>query len=945
MDFPPNINAPNLDRGLPVYPPLIQVCRTTAATVARPSSGSSSSSASPGSSNVYASFTEQFDPVTLLFRDRESCYVLDANDIGLTAGYYVCRLIGSYLGLPIYAAGEPCNCDDDLPVWSTIQAGILTTGLQTGTGQKILQNGYWKFTSTGSGQTTQTTYIDYQNVERTWGNIATDWGLFGQSGGNGPASWNVSNFQDDGSEPSALVDLAHPGSPVLVGFDWTPNDTALFVLSGTDENDDPVTPSFAIIGPDSGGNPFLQIGINGTIVGQPIVVGGVVMGDTGVDPVTPAAVTLNSNIAKLAINAPKITVTGTGISTTYTNDSITFSTLSATATVDNTPPTTTSMTATFTSAPSSTGYLLGKITVSGTDSLAGIPVAIIVPAPTVTNTTTAIGPGSQIITVTGTGFDPNPSGNIVTITTLGTPVATCQTVSPDGTSMTVLIAAPTGTGTLSLKVNSYGGDSNTTGVAVVGTPTPGPFGPSVGANTTAIPANTTSGFIIYGNFFDTTFGNNTVTLTPSGTATVTASTGTSLTVTLSGIDPGVLYAVVTTNGTTSGAPVQVATVIGPPTITINTTKLASNAPRWSLTGTGFGDVYSTNTIALSSGTATILNTSTTTRLDFTISGQTASSLTAIVTTNGQASSSGLIATVVDVTITPRTDVIPSNQPSVDVVGANLEQTAAGSSISIYDASMALINTAAPTWVAIDGSDVVWTNPGLTLPVGALYARDASWLGDSGALTQVATVVGSLITRVQYFKAPTESNTQNLTWPTPTTAGNLLVAVCGCNTNSIGSFAVPSPWVTATYHINGFAALVVAYCENAAPQTTTGVFGGGGDGTSLIITEYSGIALSSALDQIADNGGTSASQSTGTTPATTTAYQLIIGGHYDFIASSATFSSPTNSFAIVEQGVYSFGLNAIDMVAKVVSVTGVQECTVTASGSHIYCGVLATFKGA
>lgn len=102
MNLPPNIREPLLDRGLqPSYPPLIQVCRVTAATVPGPLSGSSSSSPT---GNVYVAFTEQVDPATLLPRDREPCLVVDVNRNNLAAGYYVCRLVGNYGGLPLYTA-------------------------------------------------------------------------------------------------------------------------------------------------------------------------------------------------------------------------------------------------------------------------------------------------------------------------------------------------------------------------------------------------------------------------------------------------------------------------------------------------------------------------------------------------------------------------------------------------------------------------------------------------------------------------------------------------------------------------------------------------------------------------------------------------------------------------------------------------------------------------
>ncbi|HBJ84802.1 MAG TPA: hypothetical protein DDZ88_13210 [Verrucomicrobiales bacterium] len=85
------------------------------------------------------------------------------------------------------------------------------------------------------------------------------------------------------------------------------------------------------------------------------------------------------------------------------------------------------------------------------------------------------------------------------------------------------------------------------------------------ANVTMSAANllmTTTTLILTGSNFSPTPGNNTVAFTPTGTGTVTAASANSLTVTnLSGLTPGALYAAVTTNGLSSGAPVQVATVV------------------------------------------------------------------------------------------------------------------------------------------------------------------------------------------------------------------------------------------------------------------------------------------------------------------------------------------------------------------------------------------------
>ena len=73
----------------PLYPPLIQVLRVTTST---PLAGT----------NVYPAFTQQYAHYGFTFRDREAAYVWEPNSVSLAAEYYICRLIGSHAGYPLY---------------------------------------------------------------------------------------------------------------------------------------------------------------------------------------------------------------------------------------------------------------------------------------------------------------------------------------------------------------------------------------------------------------------------------------------------------------------------------------------------------------------------------------------------------------------------------------------------------------------------------------------------------------------------------------------------------------------------------------------------------------------------------------------------------------------------------------------------------------------------
>jgi hypothetical protein len=119
-----------------------------------------------------------------------------------------------------------------------------------------------------------------------------------------------------------------------------------------------------------------------------------------------------------------------------------------------------------------------------------------------------------------------------------------------------------------------------------------------------------------------------------------------------------------------------------------------------------------------------------------------------------------------------------------------------------------------------------------------------------------------------------------------TAGNLLVAVGSINdatapTLSFSSTGSPTWAVTAQYDdsTNTAQTIAIGYCQNAPGGATTVTFSfpPGGAPSSLIIAEYSGAAVSGALDQNTA-GKTTAATTTPTDDAmvTTANGDLIIG---------------------------------------------------------------------
>lgn len=82
-----NISPPLLQPDLPNYPVIDQIVRASG-----PSIGN----------NVYPGVIQQYNGL-LGFRDRAACYLTEPNGVALSPALYDCRLVGSYLGKPLFA--------------------------------------------------------------------------------------------------------------------------------------------------------------------------------------------------------------------------------------------------------------------------------------------------------------------------------------------------------------------------------------------------------------------------------------------------------------------------------------------------------------------------------------------------------------------------------------------------------------------------------------------------------------------------------------------------------------------------------------------------------------------------------------------------------------------------------------------------------------------------
>lgn len=109
-----NLQPPDLGPGLPSYPWLAQLVRVSGAAL-------------PGTlPRVYPAFTQQFNP-PLSLRDREPCYLLEANNVTLSQAVYDCRLVGGYLSAPLYATAccaAAGSSSSAAPAPAVVRAGL-----------------------------------------------------------------------------------------------------------------------------------------------------------------------------------------------------------------------------------------------------------------------------------------------------------------------------------------------------------------------------------------------------------------------------------------------------------------------------------------------------------------------------------------------------------------------------------------------------------------------------------------------------------------------------------------------------------------------------------------------------------------------------------------------------------------------------------------------------
>ncbi len=479
-----------------------------------------------------------------------------------------------------------------------------------------------------------------------------------------------------------------------------------------------------------------SVTVDGTSSGSPVQVATV-------------APVVTSSTASLAANATSITISGLGFDATAAHDSVTFSN-GVTGTVSS--ATSTSLTVTSLSGLSSlTGgaALNASVTVDGVSSGSMVQVATV--APVVTSSTASLAANATSITISGLGFDATAAHDSVTFSNGVTGTVSSATV----TSLTVTslsgLSSLTGGAALNASVTVDGVSSGSmVQVATVA--------PVVTSSTAGLAANATS-ITISGLGFDATAANDSVSFSNGVTGTVSSATSTSLTVTslsgLSSLTAGTaLNASVTVDGTSSGSPVQVATVA--PVVTSSTASLAANATSITISGLGFDATAAHDSVTFSNGVTGTVSSATVTSLTVTslsgLSSLTAgTALNASVAVDGVSSGSPVQVATVAPVVSSSTASLAANATSITISGLGFDATAANDSVTFSNGVTGTVSSATSTSLTVTSlSGLSSLTPGTAL--NASVAVDGT---SSGSPVQVATVSAAVT-------APTvTSSTANL----------------------------------------------------------------------------------------------------------------------------------------------------------------------------------------
>ena len=521
--------------------------------------------------------------------------------------------------------------------------------------------------------------------------------------------------------------------------------------------------------------------------------------------VATVAPVVTSSTAAISANPSQITIHGFGFDSTVANNTVTFN-LNAHGTVNAATPT--SLTVTFTGRPTTVGSLTAVVTTDKISSATAVQVATVTPM--VTASTAPLAASATQITIHGLDFDATAADDTVAFNdgaagTVITATATALTVN--------LSSRPATAGSLTAVVAT---DKISSGTAVqVATVTP-----VVTASTANLAANAPQ-ITINGFGFDPTVANNTVAFNDGAVGTVATASPTALTVTFSTkpTATGSLTAVVTTDKQSSGAAVQVATVIPPVTVVVtsSTASLPDNAAQITIHGSGFDPTAAYDAVTFNEGAVGSVTAATSTALTVTFSTTptTAGSLTAIVHSDGVSSGSAVQVATVTPVVTASNYGVAASATTFTFKGFGFDPTAAHDTVVFNDGAVGKVATANSTAMTVKFTTEVHHGAGSLTAVVAI--DDES----SGAPVQVGTVTPVVTAITANLPANASQITINGFGFNPTAADNTVAF----NDGAVGTVTTASP-----------TSLTVTF--STKPKTA-------GNLTAVVTTDNAGVAENSS----------------------------------------------------------------------------------------------------
>jgi hypothetical protein len=258
--------------------------------------------------------------------------------------------------------------------------------------------------------------------------------------------------------------------------------------------------------------------------------------------------------------------------------------------------------------------------------------------------------------------------------------------------------------------------------------------PVVTGSTASLAANANT-VQIAGFGFDPAANHNQIVFNDGAVGTVSAASATLLTVTFSTrpLHFGSLTAVITTNGVSTGTPVQVATV--GPAVTASTSLLAANAATITIHGFGFSPIARQNVVVFNDGAVGTVIAATKTALvvRFVTRPTTAGSLTAMVTTNGSSSGTAIEVGTVRPVVATSAARLSHTATTMTIHGLGFDPTPANNTVSFSNGAVGIVTGATATSLTI-------TFTSRPTRLGRMTAHVVTNGIDSGVAVRVATVL-------------------------------------------------------------------------------------------------------------------------------------------------------------------------------------------------------------